>query len=99
MTPGVFARDFGRLEGKQDETEKRLERLEELVIERFDKLDARLDRSMGDLASRVASLEASDNKRTGAWVASEKVLVAIGSVVVLLGGGLVSWITAHLGIK
>lgn len=67
-------RDFGRMEGKQDEMGARLDRLEKLIEAGFEKMDERL-----------ARLEAKENQRKGAIAALMVFSGFIGGLVVKFG--------------
>jgi hypothetical protein len=94
-THADIARDLGRVETLQEAMTDRMDRFEKLVTDGFDKLDSKLDK----FSDRLAALEATEQKRSGAWSASEKVLASIGGVVLLIGGAVVSWISTHIGLK
>jgi len=88
-------RELGRIEMSQEAMSDRMDRFEKIVTDGFEKLENKLDK----YADRITVLEASENKRAGAWSASEKVLASIGAIVVLFGQFIVSWVASHLGAK
>lgn len=61
-THGEIQRDLGRMEGKADAMGARLDRLEKIVTDGFDKIDERL-----------ARIEKTESERKGAW----KVIVTV----------------------
>lgn len=63
----MLQRDFGRMEGKQDEMGARLDRLERLVTDGFEKIEGKIDDVVGGLSRRVAKLETDKAKVGGAF--------------------------------
>lgn len=71
-------RDIGRMEGKQDAMGARLDRLEKIIEDGFDRINQRL-----------AGLEASENKRKGAVSFLTVIASVISALAAVLG---VDWI-------
>ena len=90
-----LSRELGRVETMQEALADRMDRFEKIVTDGFDKIDGKLDK----FSDRLAALEASEQKRSGAWGASEKMLAAFGGIVLLILGGVGSWLSNHLGLK
>ena len=92
-------RDLGRVEATQAGLEERMDRFEKLVTDGFEKLEKKLDKSHEQLADRLMQLEKSEHKRNGAWTASERGLAIIGGFIMLVIGGIISYVTSHTGAK
>jgi hypothetical protein len=92
-------RDLGRVEATQSSLEERMDRFEKIVTDGFDKLEKKLDKSHEQLADRLMKLETSEHMRSGSWTTTERVLAVIGGGFMLFVGGIISYITSHVGGK
>lgn len=80
---GDLQRSLGRLEESDRHMEKRMDRLEELVRQGFEKMEA----SIQSVHEDIAELKSRDHERRGAW----KIIAGVSSVVSVIVGLLVEW--------
>ncbi|MDE2103188.1 MAG: hypothetical protein KGL39_38435 [Patescibacteria group bacterium] len=77
-------RSLGRMEGHQNAMESRMDRLEQLVKDGFEKLEE----SVKSIHDDVADLKIRDGERKGTWKAIAAFAAAVGTVV----GFIVEWV-------